>query len=334
MALHKIEPGEVRFFAGSSNRPLAEAIAGDLGIPLDATRISRYSNDNMAIQLGASVRSRVVYIVQSLSPPVNDHLVELLMMLNIARTAAAREVHAIIPYFSFARSDKKDAPRISITARLIADIVETAGATHVMTMMLHSPQVHGFFGIPTDPLSAQRILTPYLQRKVTRETIVVAPDVGGAKSAERFAAHLGLPCAAGYKERQSDTAVRISGFVGRQVRGFQRAIIFDDEVSTGSTVAELARILVENEIREITVACTHGVFVGGALEKLCAFPQIREIITTDTVHIPEAKRVPQLTVLSVASIFGEAIRCNLSRQSLGNLFIYGEDLDEEPPPRR
>ncbi len=325
-----IDSGEVRFFCGSSNRPLAEAITNYLGIPLDATRVTRYSNDDMAIQLGASVRSRVVYILQSLSPPVNDHVMELLMMLNIARTAAAREVHAIIPYFSFARSDKKDAPRISITARLIADLVETAGATHVMTMMLHSPQVHGFFGVPTDPLGAQRVLAPYLKKKLERDTIVVAPDVGSAKSADRFAAHLGLPSAAGYKERQSDTAVRITGFVGRQVRGFRRAIIFDDEVSTGNTVGELARILIENEVREIIVACTHGVFVRGALERLTKYREIKEIITTDTVYIPDEKRIPQLTVLSVAPLFGEAIRCNYFRQSLGNLFIYGDDPGEDP----
>ncbi|PIZ25670.1 MAG: ribose-phosphate pyrophosphokinase, partial [Chloroflexi bacterium CG_4_10_14_0_8_um_filter_57_5] len=161
---------------------MAGDIAGYLGLPLDKTLITRFSNDNLYIQLGASVRSRIVFIVQSLAPPVNDHLVELLMMLDIARSASAKEVHAIIPYFSFSRSDKKDAPRISITARLIADLLETAGATHVMTMMLHSPQVHGFFNIPADPLTSRPVFHHHFEGHDLSSTIVVAPDMGHAKS--------------------------------------------------------------------------------------------------------------------------------------------------------
>src|SRR5512143_708574 len=187
MSIKDLDPSEVRFFSGSSNLPLAAAIAQHLNVPLDDTYVSRFSNDNLSIQLGASVRSRIVYIVQTLSPPVNDHLVELLIMLDIARSAAAREVHAIIPYFSFARSDKKDAPRISITARLVADLIETAGATHVMTMTLHSPQVHGFFSVPTDPLSSWIVLKKYLETRGLDNAIMVSPDAGGAKSTARFA---------------------------------------------------------------------------------------------------------------------------------------------------
>jgi hypothetical protein len=158
-----LDPNEVRFFSGSSHPQLAADIVADLGLPLDKTHIRRFSNDILYIQLDASVRSRAVYIVQSLTPPVNDHLVELLMMLDIARSASAKEIHAIIPYFSFARSDKKDAPRISITARLVADLIQTAGATHVMTMMLHSPQVHGFFSIPADPLTSRPVFNRHFE---------------------------------------------------------------------------------------------------------------------------------------------------------------------------
>ena len=182
-----IPSGEARFFSGSSNLPLAGKIAAHLGVPLDGTHITRFSNDNMYIQLDASVRYRRVYIVQSLSQPVNDHLMELLMMIDIARGAAASEVHAIIPYFSFGRSDKKDAPRISITARLVADLLKTAGATHVMSMMFHSPQVHGFFGIPTDPLSSRMVFKEYLSKLDLNGSIIVSPDMGQAKSAARFA---------------------------------------------------------------------------------------------------------------------------------------------------
>ena len=298
--LRVIDPSEVRFFSGSSNRSLAAAIAKHLGLPLDDTRIVRFSNDNLYIQLGVSVRSRSVFIVQTLSPPVNDHLMELLMMLDIARSAAAKEVHAVIPYFSFARSDKKDAPRISITARLVADLLEAAGATHVMTMTLHSPQVHGFFSVPTDPLTARFLFTEYFRQHDLTSTIVVTPDAGGAKSAARFASSLGLPSAYGNKERVSDTHVSISGLM------------------------ELCRILVEQGIEEICVSCTHGVFTANAFARLASVPQITEIVSTDTVFIPEERRPSNLRILSVAPVFGEAIRRNYSHASIGGLFTFGE----------
>ena len=325
MTTEAMDPSEVRFFSGSSHPQLAADIARYLGVPLDQTHIARFSNDNLYIQLGASVRSRTVFIVQSLSPPVNDHLVELLMMLDIARAASAKEVHAIIPYFSFARSDKKDAPRISITARLVADLLQTAGATHVMTMMLHSPQVHGFFSVPTDPLSSRPVFRRYFQQRDLSSTIVVAADMGHAKSAARFARELSLPVAAGDKERVSDTEVHISGLVGQQVQDCRRALIFDDEIATGGSVLEMSKLLIEYGIREIWTVCTHGVFTRGGLKKLAAVPQITEIVTTDTVYIPPEKRHPKLHGLSVAHVFGEAIRRNYLRQSIGDLFVFGEE---------
>jgi ribose-phosphate pyrophosphokinase len=319
-----IPAGEVRFFSGSSNRPLAEKIAAHLGVPLDETHISRFSNDNLYIQLGASVRYRRVYIVQSLSQPVNDHLMELLMMIDIARGAAASEIHAIIPYYSFGRSDKKDAPRISITARLVADLLKTAGATQVMSMMFHSPQVHGFFGIPTDPLSSRGVFKDHLSQKDLSGTIIVSPDMGQAKSAARFAKTLGLPVAAGNKERVSDSEVIISGLVGSQVKGHKHAIIYDDEIATGGSILELSRILIEEGVEDIKVLCTHGVFSRGGLDKLATVPEITEIITTDTVHIPPEKANPKLTVLSVAKVFADAIHHNINRESISDLFVFGE----------
>jgi ribose-phosphate pyrophosphokinase len=325
MTQRALDPNEVRFFSGSSHPQLAKDIASHLGLNLAQTLIKRFSNDDLYIQLGASVRSRVVYIVQSLTPPVNDHLVELLMMLDIARSASAREIHAIIPYFSFARSDKKDAPRISITARLVADLIQTAGATHVMTMMLHSPQVHGFFSLPADPLTSHPVFNRYFEGRDLASTVVVAPDMGHAKSAARFAKGLGMPVAAGNKERISDTEVVISGLVGQSVQGNRRAIIYDDEVATGGSIVAISKILIEQGIKEIWVACTHGVFVQGGLERLVAIPQITEIVTTDTVYIPPEKRHPKLTVLSVAPVFGDAISRNYLRQSISDLFVYGEE---------
>jgi ribose-phosphate pyrophosphokinase len=324
MSNPSIDPSEVRFFSGSSNPQLAGAIAARLGIPLEETHVSRFSNDNLYVQLGASVRYRKVFIVQSLSQPVNDNLMELLMMLDIARSASAAEAHAIIPYFSFARSDKKDAPRISITARLVAELLETAGATHVMTIMLHSPQVHGFFGLPTDHLSSRRVFREYLADRDMSDTIVVSPDMGQAKPAARFAQSLGLPVAAGNKERVSDSEVRISGLVGSSVRGHKRALVYDDEIATGGSILELSRLLVDEGVENILVVCTHGVFTRGGLDRLAAVPQISEIVTTDTVYTPPEKRHPKLRVLSVAPTFADAILHNFSRESLGDLFVYGE----------
>jgi len=320
-----IPADEVRFFSGSSNKPLAESIATSLGVPLDETHISRFSNDNLYIQLGATVRYRRVYIVQELSQPVNDHLMELLMMLDIARGAAASEIHAIIPYYSFGRSDKKDAARISITARLVADLLVTAGATHVMSMMFHSPQVHGFFSVPTDPLSARPAFQTYLNERDLTGHIVVAPDMGSAKSAARFAKSLKLPIAAGNKERISDTEVIISGLVGNQVHGHKHALIYDDEIATGGSIAELSRVLVNEGVENITVICTHGVFTRGGQERLAEISQIKEIVTTDTVHIPLEKRHKKLTVLPVGSVFADAIRHNFHHESINDLFVFGDE---------
>ncbi|RMG95308.1 MAG: ribose-phosphate pyrophosphokinase [Chloroflexi bacterium] len=325
-----LDPTDIRIFSGRSNPELAARIADYLHVPLEKTHVSRFSNDNLFVQLGASVRGRAVFIIQSLTPPVSDHLLELLMMLDIAKSAAAREIHAIIPYFSYARSDKKDAPRISITARLIADLLATAGATHLMTMTLHSPQVHGFFSIPADPLTARALFVDYFRQKNLDpyKTIVVAPDMGRAKSASRFAAHLGMHIATANKERISDTDVRIGGMIRRQVRGFEHALVYDDEIATAGSVVELSHLLVDSGIKTITLICTHGLFLGPAIERLSGIPQIVEIVTTDTVLRPPDRCPPNLTVLSVAPVIGEAIHRNYLRQSIGDLFTFwqGEDI--------
>jgi ribose-phosphate pyrophosphokinase len=323
----EMNPNDVRFFSGQSHPELAAEIAQYLNVPLDPSCFRRYSNDNLHIQLGASVRGRAVYIVQSLIKPVSEHLVELLMMLDIAHGAGASEVHAIIPYFSYARSDKKDAPRISITARLVADLLATAGATHVMTMTLHSPQVHGFFSVPTDPLTARPLFARhFLEKNLNPQVaIVVSPDMGRANAAARFAFRLGLNVAAAEKNRITDTHVRISPSILRQVEGYRQALIYDDEIATGSSVLELTRLLVDGGIEEIALICTHGVFTQNSLPDLVSIPEITEIITTNTVPIPKEIRPPNLTVLSIAPIFGEAIHRNYSRQSIGDLYTFSED---------
>ncbi len=316
------DPDDVRFFSGLSNKALAGEIAAHLGVPLEKTNFSKFSNDNLFIQLGASVRGRKVYIVQSLTTPVSDNLLSLLMMIDIAKSAAAKEIHAIIPYFSYARSDKKDAPRISITARLVADLLKTAGATHVMTMTLHSAQVHGFFSIPADPITARMLFLEYLQKRNLDPQIhvVVSPDMGRAESASRFADDLGLNVATASKTRISDTEVKIGGLIKRQIEGFKHALIYDDEIATGGSVVELSKYLIANGIETVTLICTHGLFLGGALERIAAIPQITEIITTDTVHRTKEDTPGNMHIISVAEPFAEAIRCNYLHQSIGPLF--------------
>ena len=323
---NQIDPNDVRFFSGRSNPELAGKIADYLDLPLEETYFSKFSNDNLYVQLGASVRGRHVYIIQSLTPPVSEHLLELFMMLDIAKSAAAHDIHAVIPYYSYARSDKKDAPRISITARLVADLLETAGATRVMTMTLHSPQVHGFFSAPTDPLTARGIFAKYIRDNDlnTDDTVVVAPDEGSAKSALRFANLLDLPVASAQKNRISEDEVRIGRLFARQLEGFRHVIFYDDEIATGGTVAEMCRLITESGIEEITVLCTHGLFLGQAAARLQSIPQIREIVTTDTVSRSPDLHMLNMTVLSMASIFGKAIRQNYLHRSIGGLFDFGE----------
>lgn len=315
----------LRIFSGSSHPELAKEIADYLGCPLCPRVTQRFSNDNLYVQLGESVRGKEVVIIQSFCPDVSDHILEMLMMIDAARSASAKTVHAVIPYFSYARSDKKDQPRISITARLIADLLATAGANHVMTMTLHSPQVHGFFTVPTDHLTAQTEFVRYLRCRDLSNTVVLSPDIGHAKRATKLAKALGLGVAAGDKERLADDQVSVSGIIG-EVTG-KNVIIFDDEIATGSSVLAIIKALRRLQVRKVTVVCTHGVFSGQAVQELAKVPEIDEIITTNTVPIPPEKRLPNMTVLSVAPIFGEAIRRNVMGESVGSLFAYWPDDD-------
>jgi ribose-phosphate pyrophosphokinase len=326
MSEHQMDEQDVRIFSGQSHPAFAQGIASYLGIPLEKTYFHRFSNDCTEVQLGASVRSRTVFIVQSLVKPVSERLLELFIMLDIAFSAGARSVHAIIPYYAYARSDKKDAPRISIIARLVANLLSTSGASHVMTMTLHSPQVQGFFSVPTDVLTARTEIAKYFRERDLAKTIVVSPDMGHSKSAARFADMINLPIVAANKERVSDTSVRITGFSNHLMHKYQRALVYDDEISTGGSMAETCQVLVKHGIQEIIPICTHGVFSGSALERLGTISQITEVLMTDTVPPPSSAGLPfKLTILPVAPLFGEAIWRNYTRQSIGPLFSYWQE---------
>ena len=307
-------------FSGSSHPAMAREIANHLGVELGPTALGKFSNDNIHAHLGVSVRSKNVFIVQSLSPPCSDNLLELLLMLDVARGAGASSVHAVIPYFSYARSDKKDAPRISIAGRLIADLLVTAGANHVITMTLHSSQVHGFFSVPTDHLTAHSVFVNYLKKQDLTNTVIVSPDIGHAKRAAKLGQALGLPIAAAEKLRRADDSVTIVGVIG-QVRG-KRAILVDDEIATGGSIIGTIDHLRRESVSRISVMVTHGLFTGPAIERLNSVTEIEEIVVTDTVLLPPERRPRRLKTLSVAHIFAEVIRRHVLGESIGALFEF------------
>ncbi len=318
---------EIVVLSGSAHRPLAQRICDALGVPLSGVDIRRFSNDCLYVQLQENCRQRDVYVVQPLVPPTQEHLMELLLMLDAARGASAAQVTAVIPHYAYARSDKKDASRISIAGRLVADMLTTAGANRVLTMTLHAPQVHGFFSVPVDHLTAIGELADHFRERDLRDTVVVSPDLGNAKTATQFSRLLGLPVAAGSKQRLADDRVVIDAIVG-DVRG-KRVIVLDDEIATGGSIVELLDRLADQAVTDVALACTHGLFAGKAVPRLRDHAMVREVVTTDTVPPPH-EPWPQLTVRSVAPLFAEAISRIHGGESISSLFD-GVDPTHGPP---
>lgn len=319
---------EIVMFGGTAHPELAEDICRHLGVARSRSMLNRFSNGCFQVQLEANCREADVFLIQPMVMPVHDHLMELLQMLDAARGASAARTTAVIPYFGYARSDKKDAPRISIAARLVADMLYTAGASRVLTMTLHAAQVHGFFSVPVDHLNALNILAGHFLGRDLDNTVVVSPDLGRAKDAAHFARMLKLPVAAGSKRRISDTKVVIDAIVGDV--DDRRVIVLDDEIATGGTLVELIRRLLDRRVSEITIACTHGLFTKNALERFCAFHEVKEVVTTDTVPLPASiQSNAKLTVLSVAPLLAEAIRRIHNGESVSSLFTEPEWVRED-----
>ena len=312
---------EIGIFSGSAHPQLAEEIGAHLDTQVHPATISRFSNDCLQVQLNANCREGDIFIVQPLCPPVQDHLMELLLMLDAARGASAGRITAVMPHYAYARSDKKDAPRISIGGRLVANLLATAGADRVLTMTLHAPQVHGFFSVPVDHLNALGVLAGHFQGYDLTNTVVVSPDLGNAKSATQFARLLGVPVAAGSKQRLADDRVVIDTIVGDVVG--KDAIVMDDEIANGGTVIEILQRLRERRVGRITLCCTHGLFTGPAIERLHAQPDIAEIVTTNTVPLAPEKQLPNLHILSIAPLLAEAIRRIHNGASVSSLFVGG-----------
>lgn len=317
---------EFSIYTGNANRALAERICRYLKTDLGEADVFQFANENIFVRILDNVREQDVFLVQPTSRPVNDSIMELLIMIDAFKRASAGRITAVIPYYNYGRSDKKDQPRVPITARLVADMLTVAGADRVLTMDLHQGQIQGFFSIPVDELTAVNMLAAYIQRKELDDLVVVT-DLGFAKRARSFAEVLNAPLAIVEKRRigNADRA-DVMNVIG-EVRG-KRCVIVDDEINTAGTLLETVGALQAQEVTEIYSCASHAVFSPPALERIAA-SGLREVIVTDTIPLPEGCDDPRITVLSVAPLIGEAIRRIHRGASVGALFSSEVQMVEE-----
>lgn len=307
----------LKILSGSSNPELAKEISEYLDLPLTRRTIAREPNDNIKVKIEENVREDDVFVLQTSSPPVNDHFIELLMLIDALKYASARRITAVLPYYPYVRSDKKDEPRISISARLAADLMQVAGADRILTIALHSPQIAAFSRIPVDQLWATGLICEYMRRQNLSNAIVVSPDVGSANEAGAYARRLDLPLAIMDKRRHADDEkAEIQNIIG-DIEG-RDALLFDDEVLTGGSMMEAIRILKERGARRILAGCTHGIFSGRALERIDDSP-VEVFATTNTIPLLEGKPKRKIEVLSVARLLGDSIKAIHHGESVSRL---------------
>lgn len=309
---------DLAIFSGRAHPELAHAIAARLGRPLGKIDVFEFSNENIFVQYQENIRMRDVYLVQPFVSPVNTSILELLIMIDAAKRASAGRVTAVIPYYAYGRSDKKDQPRVPITARLIANMLETAGADRVLTVNLHAGQIQGFFNVPVDELNALYPMSAHLRAEKLEHYTVVATDVGDEKRARDMAAKLDMPLAIIEKRRIGNTGRTEAMNVIGEVED-RSVLILDDEIDTAGTMTEAIRVLRTNGCREVIVCGYHAILSGPAVERLRE-ADVREIVVTDTAPIPETKTLPNMTVIPIAPLLGDAIGRIHSGQSVGALF--------------
>lgn len=310
---------ELVIFSGRVSRYLAEEICSYLEAPLGQAEIFKFSNDNTFVKVNQNIRGRDVFVIQTSCPPVDENLMELLIMLDALRRASAQRITAVLPYFPYARSDKKDQPRVPITARLVADMITAAGANRVVTVDLHADQIQGFFTIPLDHLTAEPILCDHFKNELTEDLVVVATDPGSAKRANKYSQRLGTPLAVMDKRRVgNEDRVEVVSLIG-DVSG-KRALIVEDEIDTAGTVCEATGMLLRHGAREVWASCTHPVFSGPAVKRL-AGSRLKGVVVTNTIPVPPEKRSPNVTVLSIAPLLAEAIKRIHTGESISSLFI-------------
>ncbi|MFC1994348.1 ribose-phosphate diphosphokinase, partial [Chloroflexota bacterium] len=305
-------------FTGNAHPTLAQNICGYLGIPIGKAEVFEFKNENIFVRVLENVRQRDVFIVQPICSPVNKSLMELLIMIDAMKRASAERVTAVIPYYGYSRTDKKDQPRVPITARLIADMITVAGANRVLTIDLHAGQIQGFFNIPVDELTALYTLTDYFNGKALEDLVVVATDIGISKRARDFATKLNTPLAIIEKRRIGNTDKSETHTVIGEVAG-KRALLVDDEVDTGGSLTSAASALKQHGAAEVYACCTHPILSNPAVEHI-ASSHLKELVVTDTVPVPKEKSIDKITVLSVASLIGEAIRRIHAGISVGAMF--------------
>jgi len=310
--------GGIRLFAGSCSQVLAKEISDYLSVPLSGYDLVQYSNENLFIRLHGSVRGQDVFLIQSMAPPVHRNLMEMLIMIDCLKRDSAGRITAVFPYMAYARSDKKDQPRVPITARLVADMIEVAGADRYITIDLHAGQIQGFFSIPGDVLTAFHMLSDYFLTKELDNAVVATADLGFAKKGRNFAAKLGTPLAFVEKRRARDDPHAMATTIIGEVSG-KDVILVDDEVLTAGSACEAVQILRDHGALDVYLSFTHGLLMPPATELLSA-QEIVEIVTTNTVPIPLEKRLPNMKVLSVASLLGEVILRAHEGRSVGELF--------------
>lgn len=311
---------DLRIFAGRSNRGLAEQIAQYLGYPLGRVQLDDFPDGEISLKLLDDVRGRDAFIIQSTCPPVNTHLMELLICIDCMKRASANRITAVIPYFGYARQDRKDEGRVPITAKLVANLLTTAGADRVLTLDLHAAQIQGFFDIPVDNLSAEPVFSAYFASLDMGPLTLVSPDAGNVKRARVYANRLGGDLAIIDKRRVSGTETKAMAIIG-DVRN-KTVLMVDDIIATAGTLARAGEVVRANGAKQIIAAATHGVLCGPAVERLAGAP-FHRLAVTDTIPLPPAVRekLPNLTILSVSELMGEAIRRIHRDESVSSLFM-------------
>ncbi len=310
---------EMKIFSGNSNRALAEEICQYLKVPLGDAFLGRFSDGEIQFQILENVRGADVFVIQSTCPPVDSNLMELLIMLDAFRRASARRITAVIPYFGYARQDRKEKPRVPISAKLVADLLTTAGASRILAMDLHAGQIQGFFSIPVDHLFAAPVLVEYFRKKAIPDLVVVSPDAGGVERARAYAKRLNAELAIIDKRRERANVAEVLHIIG-EVQG-RTALIVDDMIDTAGTLTEVAEALLNGGARQVYACCTHPVFSGPAIERIEKAPVV-EVVVTNTIPLsPRGRSVSKITCLSVAPLLGEAIRSIHEETSVSRLFI-------------
>jgi ribose-phosphate pyrophosphokinase len=309
---------ELKVFSGTAHPDLARAVCDYLDMPLGEAEVFEFSNENIFVRILENVRERDVFIIQPVCSPVNKNLVELLIMLDAFRRASAGRITAVVPYYGYSRTDKKDQPRVPITARLVADLITTAGANRLLTVDLHAPQIQGFFTIPVDELTARPMLARYFKEKGLDNVVVVATDIGISKVARDVAAKLGTPLAIMEKRRLGNADASETLNVIGDVEGM-RALTVDDEIDTAGSLVGVVDALLKRGATKVYACCTHPVFSGPAIQRIAASP-VKEVVVADTIPVNEDKKLNKITVLSIASLIGEAIHRIHTGLSVGAMF--------------